>query len=76
MESRNAQTGEDVWHLPGKIPISQIRALRELQRSNDGGALFARSMVRVGKTVALWAHPSRCRRVRVAPSRCSRPSRG
>jgi hypothetical protein len=43
---RKDHTGEDVWHLPGKIPISQVRALRELQGGSDGGALFARSMVR------------------------------
>lgn len=43
---RKDHTGEDVWHLPGKLPISQVRALRELQRDSDGGALFARSMVR------------------------------
>jgi hypothetical protein len=27
------RTGEQVWHLPGKIPISQIRALRDLRDS-------------------------------------------
>lgn len=43
---RSDHTGEDVWHLPGRIPISQVRALRELQRGSDGGALFARFMVR------------------------------
>ena len=43
---RGTVTGEDVWHLPGKIPISQVRALREVQRRDDGGALFARCMVR------------------------------
>jgi hypothetical protein len=43
---RSEHTGEDVWHLPGRIPISQVRALRELQRGSDGGALFARFMVR------------------------------
>lgn len=43
---RSTHTGEDVWHLPGKIPISQVRALRELQRRSDGRALFARFMVR------------------------------
>lgn len=44
-ELRKDHTGEEVWHLPGKIPISQVRALRELQ-GRDGGVLFARSMVR------------------------------
>jgi hypothetical protein len=39
-------TGERVWHLPGKIPISQIRALRELRDSREHGPLFARFMVR------------------------------
>jgi hypothetical protein len=43
---RSTHSGEDVWHLPGKIPISHVRALRELQRGDDGGALFARFMVR------------------------------
>ncbi len=43
---RRRETGEAVWHLPGKIPISQIRALRELQQTTEGGALFSRSMVR------------------------------
>jgi hypothetical protein len=37
---------EQVWHLPGKIPIRQVRALRQLQRDRDGGALFSRCMVR------------------------------
>ncbi|MBA2542150.1 MAG: hypothetical protein H0V17_21090 [Deltaproteobacteria bacterium] len=42
---RSMHSGEDIWHLPGKIPISHVRALRELQRSADG-ELFARSLVR------------------------------
>jgi hypothetical protein len=37
---------EQVWHLPGKIPIRQVRALRQLQRDRDRGALFSRFMVR------------------------------
>ncbi len=37
---------EQVWHLPGKIPIRQVRALRQLQRDRAHGALFSRSMVR------------------------------
>jgi hypothetical protein len=37
---------EQVWHLPGKIPIRQVRALRQLQRHRDGGAVFSRFMVR------------------------------
>ncbi len=37
---------EQVWHLPGKIPIRQVRALRQLQRGREGGALFSRCMVR------------------------------
>ncbi len=40
------RSGEQIWHLPGKIPIHQVRALRQLQRARDGGALFARFMVR------------------------------
>ena len=42
---RKQHTGDDVWHLPGKIPISHVRALREMQRGGHG-ELFARSMVR------------------------------
>lgn len=37
---------EQVWHLPGKIPIRQVRALRQLQRDRAQGALFSRFMVR------------------------------
>jgi hypothetical protein len=37
---------EKIWHLPGKIPIRQVRALRQLQRAQDGGAVFSRFMVR------------------------------
>lgn len=37
---------EQIWHLPGKIPIRQVRALRQLQRDRDRGALFSRFMVR------------------------------
>lgn len=37
------RTLEQVWHLPGKVPIRQVRALRQLQR--DRCALFSRFMV-------------------------------
>lgn len=37
---------EQIWHLPGKIPIRQVRALRQLQRDRDHGVLFSRFMVR------------------------------
>jgi hypothetical protein len=40
------RTGERVWHLPGKIPISQVRALRELRNSSEHGPMFSRFMVR------------------------------
>jgi hypothetical protein len=40
------RSGEQIWHLPGKIPIRQVRALRQLQRDRDHGALFSRFMVR------------------------------
>ena len=40
------RTQERVWHLPGKIPIRQVRALRQLQHDRDRGALFSRFMVR------------------------------
>lgn len=43
---RSTHSSEDVWHLPGKIPISHVRALRDLERAADGGALFTRFMVR------------------------------
>jgi hypothetical protein len=56
---RSTHSGEDVWHLPGKIPISHVRALRDLQRGDDGGALFARCMVRGHwrRAPATWADP-------------------
>ncbi|MBI2393233.1 MAG: hypothetical protein HYV09_26850 [Deltaproteobacteria bacterium] len=37
-------SSEEVYHLPGKIPIAQVRALREARRT--GGQMFARFMVR------------------------------
>lgn len=40
------RSAERIWHLPGKIPIRQVRALRQLQRDRDCGVLFSRFMVR------------------------------
>jgi hypothetical protein len=70
---RKDHSGEEVWHLPGKIPISQVRALRELQ-GRDGGVLFARSMVRghwrrapetwrdrSARWIEPWYAPGQCR---------------
>ncbi len=37
--SRKQCSDEDVWHLPGKIPLSQIRALRALQSDNSTALL-------------------------------------
>lgn len=44
--ARPDRTEEQVWHLPGKIPIRQVRALRDLQRDRQSGTLFSRFMVR------------------------------
>jgi hypothetical protein len=41
---RRERSAEEVFHLPGKIPIAQVRALREARRGE--GQMFARFMVR------------------------------
>ncbi len=41
---RHERSAEEVFHLPGKIPIAQVRALREARRGE--GQMFARFMVR------------------------------
>src|SRR5262249_38977419 len=45
-EEKARHSSEDVFFLPGKIPISQVRRLREMERSSSGQALMARFMVR------------------------------
>jgi hypothetical protein len=45
-ELRKDHSSEDVFFLPGKISISQLRALRSIEASSAGGELFARFMVR------------------------------
>ena len=42
---RHERSREDVFYLPGKIPISQIRKLQE-SKHHEGGQVFARFMVR------------------------------
>jgi hypothetical protein len=37
---------EDVFHLPGKIDISQLRRLKEIETSHDGPKIMKRFMVR------------------------------
>jgi hypothetical protein len=39
-------TSEDVFHLPGKINISQLRQLKALERSGNGNQIMKRFMVR------------------------------
>jgi len=39
-------SSEDVFYLPGRIPISQLRALEEVERQENGRELMARFMVR------------------------------
>ena len=45
LELASTRSAEDVFHLPGKIPISQLRALQQMERSSSG-RLLARCMVR------------------------------
>jgi len=45
-ELREHSSGEDVFYLPGRIPISQLRAIEETERGARGGELMARFMVR------------------------------
>jgi len=39
-------SSEDVFYLPGRIPISQLRALAQVERQANGHELMARFMVR------------------------------
>jgi hypothetical protein len=39
-------SGENVFFLPGRIPISQLRALQHVEREPTGEILMARSLVR------------------------------
>lgn len=43
---RQEHSAEDVFFLPGKIPISQIKRLQELERTPAGRQLLVRFMVR------------------------------
>jgi len=43
---RQEQASSDVYYLPGKIEISQIRCLREFERTGEGHQLMKRFMVR------------------------------
>ena len=45
-ELRRRYSDEDVFYLPGKIPISQLRALQRAERGPRGSELMARFMVR------------------------------
>jgi hypothetical protein len=45
---------DKVFFLPGKIDIRRVRQLQELQRAPNGGALFARFMVR-----GHWRRPAK-----------------
>jgi hypothetical protein len=46
LELANTHSAEDVFHLPGKIPISQLRALQQMEKTDSGRQLLARFMVR------------------------------
>lgn len=50
---RRTHSSESLFLLPGKISISRLRALRELERTDTGGQLFSRFMVR-----GHWRRPS------------------
>lgn len=52
-ELRTAHSAEDVFFLPGRISISQLRHLESLERADGGRALLARFMVR-----GHWRHPN------------------
>jgi hypothetical protein len=43
---RDTCSGEDVFYLPGKIPIQRVRELQQARKANGGGELFSRFMVR------------------------------
>lgn len=45
-ELRGQYSDEDVFYLPGRIPISQLRRLQQTEREPRGGELMARFMVR------------------------------
>ena len=45
-DMKKAYSAEDVYYLPGRIPISVIRRFREMERSTSGRRLLARFMVR------------------------------
>jgi hypothetical protein len=45
-ELRKEYSDEDVFFLPGRIPISQLRALQQVERGPKGAEIMARLMVR------------------------------
>lgn len=45
-ELRKERSAEDVFFLPGKIPISQVRRFQEMEKAETGRSLMARFMVR------------------------------
>lgn len=45
-ELRRTRSGEDVYYLPGRIPISQLRALEQIERQPTGHEILSRFMVR------------------------------
>ncbi len=46
LELAKTRSAEDVFHLPGKIPISSMRALQQMEKTDPGRQLLARFMVR------------------------------
>lgn len=42
---KKERSGEDVFFLPGKIPISRLRQLRKIEKSGEGHGLMTRFMV-------------------------------
>lgn len=45
-EMKARVSDEEVFYLPGRIPISQLRALQQTERGHEGTQLMARFMVR------------------------------
>jgi hypothetical protein len=52
--SASPPESDNVFFLPGKIDIRRVRQLQDLQRAPNGGALFARFMVR-----GHWRRPAK-----------------
>ena len=45
-ELEKKYASDDVFHLPGKINISQLRKIKEIERSGKGAQIMKRFMVR------------------------------